>query len=285
MRCLLLALLLGVSASALAAVDLDALWDFGQPVQSERRFRQALERQASPQSEDALVLRTQLARSLGLQQRYSAAHNELDAVELHAGEASPEVRVRLWLERGRVHRSAGDPARGLPLFEQAWALAEAEALWGLAGDALHMVALALPPGEAQLAAHERMVAFARGTTDPRARRWEGAALNNLADAHRRAGRLEQALAVFRESRLAYERQRSLGAERIARWQIAHTLRLMGRLDEALALQQALEQEHARGGSQDVHVFDELAALFDGRGDTAQAARYRGLAAEARRTAP
>jgi tetratricopeptide (TPR) repeat protein len=230
-----------------AAVNLDALWDFGQPQQSERRFRQALGRAVG---DDALVLRTQIARSLGLQKRFEAAHRELDDLERPALDAAAEVRVRLWLERGRVHRSSGRPDLGLPWFRVAFDLAEAEALQDLAGDALHMVALALPPGDEQMATHRRTVGYARSASDPKARRWEGAALNNLGDAERNAGRLEAALATFRESRAAYERQRSPGGERIARWQVANVLRLMGRVDEALAMQQQLETEHERGGGSD-----------------------------------
>ena len=273
----------GVAAAMLplavaAAVNLDALWDYGQPQQSERRFRQALARTAG---DDALVLRTQIARALGLQRRFEAAHLELDAIESAALDAAADVRVRLWLERGRVHRSSGRPELALPWFQRAFALAEAEALQDLAGDALHMVALAVPPGDGQMAAHRRMVDYARAASDPRARRWEGAALNNLGDAERKAGRLDAALDSFRASRVAYERQRSPGGERIARWQVANVLRLLGRLDEALAMQRQLEAEHQRGGGSDPYVFDELALLHEARGAPVLAARYRERAEQAR----
>lgn len=279
-RALLRSALLAWPLLAGAAVNVDALWDFGQPQVSERRFRQAINRATG---EDLLVLRTQLARSLGLQKRFEAAHQELDALEAAAQDASAEVRVRLWLERGRVYRTAGEPARGLPLFRRAFELAEAEAeaLQDLAGDALHMVALAMPPGDEQMQAHRRMLAWARAASDPKARHWESAALNNLGDALRQAGDLQQSLVVFGESRLVYERQRSPGRERIARWQIANVLRLLGRLDEALAMQQQLEAEHARGAGSDPYVFDELALLHEARGDAAQAAGYRERAARAR----
>jgi Flp pilus assembly protein TadD len=81
--------------------------------------------------------------------------------------------------------------------------------------------------------------------------------------------------------VAYERQRGVGGERIARWQIARVFRLLGRHDEALAMQQQLETEHQRGGSSDAHVFDELALLHGARGEAAQAERYRERAARVR----
>jgi hypothetical protein len=273
---LLLASMLCLCLPARAAVDVDALWDFGQVAASERRFRQAI---SKAQGDDLLLLRTQLARSLGLQKRFDAAHAELDAVAAQAATADVEVRVRLMLERGRVWRSSGEPARGLPLFESAFELADAEALYGLAADALHMVALALPAGAAQQAANQRVVSYARAATDPRAKRWEGQALNNLGDSLRSAGQLEASLLAFRESREVFARQRSPGGERIARWQVANVLRLLGRMDEALKMQQQLEAEHERGGSSDPYVFEELEKLHAALGDSARAETYsRKLAA-------
>jgi tetratricopeptide (TPR) repeat protein len=46
--------------------------------------------------------------------------------------------------------------------------------------------------------------------------------------------------------------------RIARWCIARALRSLGRLDEALALQQAIQQELTDEGTTDGYVLEELA---------------------------
>jgi hypothetical protein len=96
------AALLGTPPNSAAAVNLDALWDYGQPQQSERRFRQLLVRAAG---DDALVLRTQIARALGLQKRFEAAHLELDAIESAA-------LGRRGAEQPRRNRAQGRPARG-----------------------------------------------------------------------------------------------------------------------------------------------------------------------------
>ena len=61
-------------------MDLDTLWDFDKPADSEQRFRDALAALADPVGEDALVLRTQLARALALQRRFDESAAELDAV-------------------------------------------------------------------------------------------------------------------------------------------------------------------------------------------------------------
>src|SRR5262245_1184649 len=83
------------------------LWDFGQPAVSEERFRAKL---ADADGEEALLARTQVARSLGLQNRFDECRAELDAVaERIAADdpnATPLVRAYERLERGRMHRSS-----------------------------------------------------------------------------------------------------------------------------------------------------------------------------------
>src|SRR5580765_3893156 len=70
----------GPAAADDAVLDgqaLDALWDFGDPVGSETRFRQRLS-DMPPGSHAAEELRTQLARAMGLQGRFEEAAAQLD---------------------------------------------------------------------------------------------------------------------------------------------------------------------------------------------------------------
>ena len=77
MKRTLLALSL-VATASLAAVDVDALWNYADPAASESRFREALK---EAKADDALILRTQVARTLGLRNRFEEARSELDGVE------------------------------------------------------------------------------------------------------------------------------------------------------------------------------------------------------------
>lgn len=261
-----------------AAVDLDALWDFARPAVSEQRFRQALQ---TASGDDALVLRTQIARTFGLRRAFDAAHRELDAIEPLLAAAGAAPRVHALLERGRTLRSAGRPAEALPLFEHAFELADRERLEFLAADALHMLALVQSTPDAQVAVNRRVVAYAQNALDPRARRWDAAALNNIGVTLNEAGRHDEALPVLREALAAYERAGRPRNVRLARWMVANTLRRLGRLDEALALQRALEVDWAATGEVDPYVFDELAVIHAARGDVDRAAHYRALADRAR----
>jgi tetratricopeptide (TPR) repeat protein len=261
-----------------AAVDLDALWDFARPDLSEQRFRQAL---GAAQGDDALVLRTQIARTLGLRRQFDAALQELDAIEPALATAGATPRVHALLERGRCCARRASRRLAEPLFQRAFEQADRARLEFLAADALHMVALVQPTPDAQIAVNRRVVAYAQNASDPRARRWDAAALNNIGSTLNEAGRHAEALDVLRQAQAAYERagpdlQRASGALDGG----AHPAPL-GRLDEALQMQRALEADWAAAGGADPYVFDEIAEIHAARGDADRAAYYRALAAKAR----
>ena len=195
--------------------------------------------------------------------------------------AAAAPRVHALLERGRTLRSAGRPTEAEPLFQRAFDLADSERLEFLAADALHMVALVQPEPQAQIRWNRRVVAYAQNAQDPRARRWDAAALNNIGVTLNQAGRHAEALPVLREALQAYQRSGREHNVRVARWMVAHTLRLSGQLDEALVMQRSLEADWAATGGHDAHVFDEIAEIQAARGDADRAAHYRALAAKAR----
>jgi tetratricopeptide (TPR) repeat protein len=275
---LLAATSIALSGVAAAAVDIDALWSFDDPAASEARFRAAL---AGARGDEALSLRTQIARTLGLRQLYAQAHAELDAIEPALATAGAEPRVRALLERGRTLRSSGKALEGLPLFERAFTLADGARLERLAADALHMVALAAPDLEERIAWNRRTIDYARRAADPRAQGWQAAAHNNIGSDLREAGRLDEALAAFGQAQAAYERSGRAERVRVARWHVGNTLRLLGRRDEALASMLALERDAAAANEPDPYVYDELALLHAAAGDTARADAARARAAALR----
>jgi hypothetical protein len=87
--------------------DFEPLWNYGQPAESEVRFREALAR-AEPESEAQLQLLTQIARTHSLRHNFAEAHALLDQVEPHLPTATKKIAVRHALERGRTFNSAGD---------------------------------------------------------------------------------------------------------------------------------------------------------------------------------
>lgn len=267
-------------------MDVAALWTFSDPVASEARFREAIARAADP--EEAAVLRTQLARSLGLQERYAEALAELDAVagEQVGGPDSPEVATREQLERGRVLRSRGDGDAAEPYFGRAAQLAadaSTDDLAGLHVDALHMLAM-LPSDPAEQVRRTRAALdAARQSSYPAAQRWQASLLNNLGMALHDSGDDEAALTAFGQ---ALELRRTAAepddeAVAVARWMVAWCKRLLGRTGEAEAEQTALAADNEASGRPDPYVHDELAELAQARGDHETAAAQRAEAARLR----
>lgn len=177
---------------ALAQADLDGLWDFSDPSDSERRLRGAAEaeRDAAARAE----LQTQVARALGLQERFEEADAVLDAVRA----AAPVVAVRVSLERGRVRNSAGEPTAAAPLFRAAAEQAASEKLTFLHVDALHMLAIAEPDAAEHWT--RRALHVLDAVSDGRTLRWRVSLYNNLGWFRLAAGRRAEAIAAFERAR-------------------------------------------------------------------------------------
>lgn len=245
--------------AAVQAASIVQMWDFADPAASERRFREAL---AAAQGDLALELETQIARSYSLRKRFADAHAALDLVEPRLARAGAKPRVRYLLERGRSFNSAGDRAAARPLFVEAWELARVAGEEYLAIDAAHMVAIA-EGGEQALRWNLLALPLAENARDPQARRWKAALLNNIGHELNGLGRHGEALGYLEQALEAYRERGDKSTMRVARWMVAHTLRLMGRGDEALAMQLALKRELDAEGAADPHVENEIEKLLKG----------------------
>jgi tetratricopeptide (TPR) repeat protein len=231
-------------------------WDFTDPAGSRARFEQAAA--AEPDQVRRQVLLTQVARAHGLAEAFDAGHATLDSLG-DADDLAPEPAVRALLERGRLHNSAGDPAGAVPLFGRAYDRAVATGLIGLAADAAHMLAIALPAQQQEEWAH-RGIAVAEGpggAADPLARTMLAALLNNLGWSYADADRWADALPLF-ERAVELRGERGVAEPlRAARWARARALRALGRYAEALAEQRELAANLE--GASDEYVTAEIAA--------------------------
>lgn len=244
------------------AAHLREMWDFRDPAASEARFAAAASDRSRPPSHRA-ELATQRARALGLQGRFDEADDVLDAV-LDGADVPPPVGgvvgVRVALERGRLRRSAGDPAAAVVHLRAAASVAERIGATALEVDALHMLALADADRAEEWTA--RALGVVAGSTDLEVRRWEVALQNNLGWARHDAGAYDDALAAFRAAHRAALEVGTVEQEQIGRWAVARCLRSMGRFDEARALQEQLAVERPDDG----YVAEELARLAAGERD-------------------
>lgn len=260
-------------------IDLAQLWDFNRPAESEERFRSSL---AGASADDALILHTQIARTYGLRGDFAQAQKILAGIEPQIGTAGNEAQVYYYLELGRTYASATHPpetqtdeARELARssYMQAFALAQGANLDRLAIDALHMMPLVDTSPAAQVEWNHKALAVMQASSQPDAKKWEGSLHNNTGYALALLEQYEDALAEFQLALAAHEREGIPQRIRIAHWMIAWTLRLMGRLSEAIDIQLRLEREWDEAGEPDPYVFEELELLYRALGNEEKAEFY------------
>ncbi|HRQ40542.1 MAG TPA: tetratricopeptide repeat protein [Chloroflexota bacterium] len=257
--------------------DLFDLWDYNDPAGTAVRFRELLP--LAVQSGDTgyyLELLTQIARAEGLQSHFAEAHATLDEVETKLTPQFPIVTMRYLLERGRVFNSAGEAATAVPLFQQAYDLGQQTGVVAdfFTVDAAHMLGIAVASPEEQLQWNLIALEQARRSPDKRAQGWQGSLLNNIGWTYFDAGAYEKALPIFAEAVTWRQTNKPDDAMsiRIANWSVARVLRALGRLDEALVMQQALLAEiKASGAESDGFVFEEIGEclLALGQGEAAR----------------
>lgn len=238
-------------------VDFNDEWDYGDPVGTEGRFRELLQ-SGGGDAQYRLQLLTQIARTLGLQERFEEAQRLLDEV---AEEMEPGgvVQVRYLLEQGRVYGKSGQLERSVPLFLEAAALAEQIGADYYAVDALHMMGIVVPPGE-RLEWNEKAIAYAEKAGDPWARNWLGSLYNNVGWTLFDQERYEEALAAFEQALAQREAQGDEAEIAIAQWCVARVLRALGRVEEALAIQRELEALPEPDGFNFEEIAEGLLAL-------------------------
>lgn len=251
--------------------NFDEQWDYDDPVLTEMKFLDIL---ASVEFKQApgyhLQLRTQIARTLGLQQKFDEAHALLDQVESQLTDETPIAKIRYLLERGRVLNSSGKKEASTAFFLEAWELGQEAKADFYAVDAAHMLGI-VEYSENQLAWNEKAISMAENSFDPRARKWLGSLYNNVGWTYHDAGDYQTALAIFEKAfrfRVLHKQVREI---QIAEWCIARTHRSLGNIDLALESQYKLEQEiRDSGGDEDGYVSEEIAEclLLQGKPDEA-----------------
>ncbi len=261
------------------AVDVTKLWDYSKPALSEERFRAAL---VGASADEALILQTQIARTWGLRKDFTQARQVLESIKDRIPTAAPEVQVRYWLESGRTYASPVHPQEmktaenrevARQAYMRAFDLAKGAALDNLAIDALHMMPMVDTDPQSQLDWGLKAIAYMEASSQPDAKKWEGALYNNVGYALYLAGRYDEALVHYRKSLASHERGGRVVPVRVAHWMIAQALRAQKKYGEALVIQLRLEREWDAAGEPDPYVYEELEHLYRALGDEGNAKLY------------
>ena len=239
--------------------EFDALWDYNNPDSTEMKFRELIPRaQASGNTAYYAELLTQIARTQGLQSKFDEAHTTLDDVEKMLTDDLTRPRIRYLLERGRVYNSSGHQDKARPLFMEAYELAQEKGEDYYAIDAVHMMQIVEPPDK-QLTWALLAIDMTEKTADRRAKKWLGPLYNNTGWTYFDMEQYEEALKWFEKGLTWRQEQKDEQGTRIAQWTIARAYRALGRTEEALTMQKALESELlTKGLTQDGYVYEEIA---------------------------
>ena len=251
-------------------MDIDSLWEYSDPAESEEHFRAALSKALG---DDRLELLTQVARTYGLRQKFDEAHKILDEVEKQLAKAGPRPHIRYSLERGRTYNSGSQREKARHYFMEAWAQADTEHEEGLAVDAVHMIAITYVGTTEALAWNQRVLDVARAAHDPKARALIPAILNNTAWDLQDTERFDEALPLFEEALAEWTARGQPRQIYTAKWAVARCLRSLGRHEEALAIQRDLEAERTAKGAADGYVFEEIAENLTALGKEREAKPY------------
>ncbi|MCF7807688.1 MAG: tetratricopeptide repeat protein [Candidatus Marinimicrobia bacterium] len=257
----------------MSLANFDERWDYNDPAGTEVIFRAMLDEIAfKDHPEYHLELKTQIARTLGLQQKYRAGHTLLDEVEQALTPAYTIARIRYLLERGRIYNSAQNPELSLSFFMEAWELGLKEGADYYAVDAAHMMGTAASP-DVQLEWNEKAVELAEKSQDPRAKEWLGSLYNNIGWTYHGNGEFNKALDAFNKTYDWYASKNDLKFMQIAKWSAARTHRSLGNIDIALEMQTTLARDMATSGEEDGYVYEEIAECFQGMGEPEKARPY------------
>lgn len=254
--------------------DFDRAWNFNDPAKTESTFRTLLSETDEPAgSEYVLALNTQIARTLGLQQKFEAAHDQLDLVEKQIEPDQTVVKIRYLLERGRVLNSSGKKADAVPFFLEAWELGLDVKADYYAVDAAHMLGIAATP-EQQLIWNEKAVKLAEKSKDTRTQDWLGSLYNNIGWTYHDSQDYDKAMEVFMKALAWREGKGQVSETQIAKWCVARTHRSLGNIDQALDMQLALAKEmESAGQPADGYVLEEIAECLTTQGKPTEAASY------------
>ncbi len=222
--------------------EFDSLWNYNEPKETEQKFRALLSSFEKKDGSLYLELLTQIARTLGLQQKFDQAHLLLDEVETSLSENASTPGIRYFLERGRAFNSNNQKEKATHLFEQAWKKALSVGDDNYAVDAAHMLAIAVSAPEEALSWNEKAIAVAEKSSDLKAKNWLGSLYNNTGWSYFSAQKYELAQDLFQKA-LAWRKERGNAESiRIAQWCVAKTLRYLGQVEKALSIQEKLLSE-------------------------------------------
>ena len=241
-------------------VDFNKMWNYSDPAGTREKFKDLLVNCENKNLDYILQLKTQIARTHSLKAEFGEAHNILNEVEEKLNDETIVAKIRYFLERGRTYNSANEKDKAKTLFVSAFDLSNEFELDNYAIDAAHMVAIAENDLDDKILWSEKGIDIAKNSSDDKVKRWIGMFYNNTGWDLFEAKRYDEALEKFLNCRSFHMEMGNKSNEDIARWSIAKTYRLLGKLEDSLKIQEDLLTE-SNGTDESGYTYEELAELY------------------------
>ena len=271
----------------------DDVWgQLGDPVLVEQRFLELLPQVFKLQNKSIyLQMLSQLALAQAVQKKFDAAHGTLDSAEKLLTPEYDLAKVRILCERGRTFQQAGDLAQARIYFEKSYVLSDQLHFDKQTINAAHMIAIVASTSAEKIAWNNKALDLAIHSDGVSAQSWQAPLLNNLGANYLEDQQLEKALDALQQALIAFEKSSDAsGNIRFARFRVAQVLRMLGRFDEALAIQlEQLKEYNAITASGKIDmpkemfvlmrgfVYEELAEIYMAKKDLADVKKYAQLA--------
>ncbi len=231
--------------TAVSLEKFDDLWGaLGYPEAVEQKMTELLP-QAEALEDKSIYLQmlSQIALAQALQRKFDVAHKTLDNAEALLTPQYALARARILLERGRTYQQAGNIPDALKYFEQSYEESKKHNLDAPTINAAHMIAIVVDNVEDKIKWNKLALDLVETTKDTEAKKWIGPVTNNLGQNYLTSKQYDKALPVFQKALELFQKDGYAPSIRIAKWTIAHTLRMLGRTDEALDMLQALLKDY------------------------------------------
>ncbi|HMS64082.1 MAG TPA: tetratricopeptide repeat protein [Ignavibacteria bacterium] len=253
--------------------NFDKLWNYNKPDETEKKFREILSEVKDSGNRSAyLQLQTQIARTLGLQMKFDEAHKLLDEVESELSKDEiTTARVRYLLERGRAFNSSKQKEKAKEFFLKAFELGLKSGEENYTVDAAHMMAI-VESGDESLKWNGKAIQQAEKSSDQNARKWLGSLYNNTGWTYFEMKDYEKALELFIKCREWHLESKNINGIFYSKWNVAKVLRMLGKIDEAMEIQNLLREEMETGKAEmDGYVYEELGecSLINGKDNEAK----------------
>ena len=235
--------------------DFDAYWNYSDPKSTEEKFTEILLSSDNTNELYKAELKTQLARTLGLQRKFNDGHEMLNSIDASLIDENAQLATRYFLEKGRLYNSNNEKEKAIPEFLKATECAKLNQLDYYQVDALHMLGIA-SQAEDSLSWNEKAIEAAETATELRAKNWLGSLYNNTGWTYFDMKEYDKAIDLFQKCLFWNIDKNRVGAVRIANYSMAKCYRMQGKNDKALTILEEIE-----AGEPDGYIHEELAENY------------------------